>query len=203
MSDFDLPNYLPGIPPMYGVKASTPVFSQGQDVLVEFPIVQPGPGVYQIGVSVQANTSDIPQIPALQGVGLGQLYFGDSFLSSWNATITVKKDLEATNVLWTGTLNNGVYYVKNNIYLLYIPATVTATFRPGTYYYCLSGHMSPTNPAITTPLNVTFANGVFSINLNPASPNPNGNYGDTENTEPGTEGNIPDFVSYDDFPELP
>ena len=34
----DLPNYLPGIPPLYGYKQAAPEFAQGCDVVVEFPL---------------------------------------------------------------------------------------------------------------------------------------------------------------------
>jgi hypothetical protein len=38
----ELPNYLPGIPPMYGLKQPSPEFSQGTDVVVEFTVTVDG-----------------------------------------------------------------------------------------------------------------------------------------------------------------
>lgn len=105
----DLPNYLPGIPPMYGVKQPAPEFSQGNDVVVDFelwfngePLIDTAHWKLEVFVkkSLKANT-------VLWKAENGyHLYQQDK---------------------------------RSNLFFFRIPADITATFLPGNYFFAVVG----------------------------------------------------------------
>ena len=156
----NIPVFAPGIPPQYGIKQPSPPFVQGCDVLLYLPIY--------------LTTPDGDSSPLVDPTG-------------WNMEVIVKKSTQANNQLWTGSLDKGFYHQKTNIYLLRIPADITATLTPGTYFYAIKGIklVNTSGFSITTPL----GSGTFEVTVDASSPNsklfgPNDLNGDIENTEP-------------------
>jgi len=101
-------------------------------------------------------------------------YLGEPIIDTtgWHIYTTVKKSLKAQNVLWTADLTTGMYQVKDtNIFSFRIPASASSTFLPGAYFYTVIGQQK-VGVGVDYDVTVDLLTGMFSIDLNAASPNP-------------------------------
>lgn len=105
----DLPNYLPGIPPMYGVKQPSPEFSQGNDVVLEFELWFNGEPLI-----------DIKQWKL------------EAFVKKSLKANNVLWKAEIDHHLFQKDK-------RSNVFCLRIPADKTATFLPGNYFFAIVG----------------------------------------------------------------
>lgn len=109
----DLPNYIPGIPPLYGLKQPSPEYTQGNDLVLEFDLEFEGKPLSD--VTNWWLTGYVKK--SLKAVNiLWQAEYG---------TYLYKKE---------GTTNR---------YCLRIPRVVTALFLPGSYYFAIRGTQKP------------------------------------------------------------
>lgn len=104
-----LPNYLPGIPEMYGVKQPAPEFSQGNDVVVEFEL-------YFNGEPIIDLTN----------------WKLEAFVKKSLKANTVLWKAEIDHYLYQKDK-------RSNVFMLRIPADKTSTFLPGSYFFAVVG----------------------------------------------------------------
>jgi hypothetical protein len=158
----DIPTYLPGVPPQYGIKWPSPQFTQGSDVMLEFPLY--------------VDSSPLDD------------------LKGWKLELWLKKGVQANNVLWRGTLGDGLYHKHGNIWLFRIPAADTAQLLAGTYFYAVKGTKLVDKEGFA--LNTVLGRGSIEISVDASSPNSklfgyNHFLNDNENTMPLLNTDLP------------
>lgn len=119
--------------------------------------------------------------------------------------VVVKKSLAADHILWKGELGSGLYRGLGGnpgLYNIILPASISSTLLPGSYYLEVSG-VQPNGTGVIADLTVSLVSTMFSLELGASSPNPkirnishkevvyNPQVGLTDTTVKGNEGTLP------------
>lgn len=98
--------------------------------------------------------------------------------TEYDLEVIVKKSTYASNILWKGLLNFGLYrrlideaWTPGSYYML-MPAAVSGLFLPGTYYVDVKATQKPGSGNLTKDLTLFILSSTFNIVLSAASPNP-------------------------------
>lgn len=93
----------------------------------------------------------------------------------WNLTAIIKKNKYASNILWSGTINDGLtprYNQVDGYYQVWMPASVSSLFLPGTYTVVIQGTQKTGVSEEAREITIHFWNREFNIELSAGSPNP-------------------------------
>lgn len=109
-------------------------------------------------------------------------------LDKYLVTFFLKKSEFAENILFRTDITENPIGKAPGVYVVTLPTNLTATLRPGVYYYAIQATQKASG-GVLPPFR-----GCFSLELSAASPNPNLTIQDGEPTAIGPMGTADEFL---------